>query len=177
MKILHLNWLAATILIGLITINVLNAQPPRKAMERLEQFKKMKLIEMLDMDEETSEKFFVKYNQIDDKHKEKRQELEKTLENLKTAIKYDSSVDELQKLTEKVIKLQKEMHEIHLEKLKAMKSILDKKQYAKYVLFENIFADEVRKRIHKMYQRHRGGRNRNGGGPMNNDMTPGPRLD
>ncbi len=165
MKILLRKCSVLAVIVGLFAASAINAQPPRKALERLEQFKKMKLIDILDMDEKTSEKFFAKYNEYDNRHEEKRKELQKTLENLKTALRYDSSEEELTKLTEKVIKYQDELHQIRSEKLKAMKSVLSNEQYSKFVLFEHVFIEEVRKRLHKF-------RNKKGA-PMNENTPPG----
>jgi hypothetical protein len=127
-----------------------NCQPAEKAMERIEQLKKVKLLDYLKLDEQASDKFLSKYNAYESKILEKKKALDKANDDLRESIKKEAGKDELSKKTQDVLKFQEELSSAVLEKMKGMKSILDEKKYAIFVVFENTFAQELRKRIMKL---------------------------
>src|SRR5512139_132707 len=71
-------------IVGLVAAQDQMPMPPRAA-ERLEQYKKLRMMEVLKLDEETSLRFFARYN----KHREELAELNK---------KRDEILDELARL-------------------------------------------------------------------------------
>ena len=126
------------------------AQSDNKAIERIESLKKIKLLEVLKLDEATADKFLIKYTTYENTIKEKKENLDNTADDLKNSLKSHESNDEIIKKSDKMIQLQEELQKIHLEKLKAMKSLLNEKQYAKYLVFENNFNRELRQNIFKV---------------------------
>ncbi|MCX7736970.1 MAG: hypothetical protein N2319_09680 [Candidatus Kapabacteria bacterium] len=134
-----------------------SAQPNPKAMEQLKQFKKIKLLEILDLDEATAEKFLVKYNANEKKVEEKKKQMDEAVQDLENSLKNAASKDEISKKTEKVLQLTQEFQKVIDESLQSMKSILNEVQYAKYVIFEHRFRGEVQKAIiERMKKRGRG---------------------
>jgi hypothetical protein len=112
--------------------------------ERIEQFKKVRLMEVLKMDEETSIRFFVRYN--------------KHIENLHTIQKdHNTLIDQLQRLTqsnannsdiEQAIKdielCEEKIMESRSKFLEELKEVISIKQVAEYVVFERNFNKNLR---------------------------------
>lgn len=155
MKTLNLKagllFLSISLLIG--NSFILIAQPARKAMERIEQMKMMKLLEHLDLDEANAEKFLVKYNSLEKNIKSKMDALDQATETLKNRIKEKAPKDELAKMTDKVIELQLDLGNAFNDKLKAMKGVLPEDKYAIYVVFESTFTKELRENIFNMIKK------------------------
>jgi hypothetical protein len=155
-------FVSLAIFIGLTTFNILNAQPPFKAKERIEQLKKIKLLDVLELDEERSTKFLSKYNELDRASEEKRLKMQHEVEVLELLIKTDAKKEEITEQTKKVIKAQQEYHESVSKKMTDIKPLLDEIEYAKFVVFESRFHEEVRKIIMKNYRNRHEGRNQRG---------------
>lgn len=119
-----------------------------KAMERIQTLKKMKLIEHLDLDEAAAEKFFIKYNRLESELQAKMKEMDQVVHKLDIELKADNpNQAEVNKLTENLLKLQNELHELNMKKFREVKPLLTDAQYAKYLVFEKKFFDELRSRI------------------------------
>jgi hypothetical protein len=136
---------------------MLMAQPPRKAMERMEQVKKIKLLDLLDLNEAESEKFLVKYNASEKAIQEKRESLDRAVEALQNRVEEKASKEELVKQSDNVINLQNELQNLHLEKLKSMKSVLNERNYAMFLVFETNFMKELQKHIFDLMKKRSGG--------------------
>lgn len=117
------------------------------AAERIEQFKKVRLMEVLKMDEETSIRFFARYN--------KHVEILRTIQN-----DHNTLIDQLQSLTQskannsdieqaiKDIKLcEEKIVETRSQFLEELKEIISIKQVAEYVVFERNFNKNLREII------------------------------
>lgn len=142
------------------------SQPNPRAYEQLKQFKKIKMLEILDLDEGTAEKFLVKYTANEKKVEEKKKQLDDAVGDLENSIKNVASKDEISKKTDKVLQLTQEFQKLIDESLQAMKSILNEVQYAKYIIFEHRFRGEVQRAIiEKMKKRGKGN-------PDNGDEPP-----
>jgi len=150
--------IASMIIVGMLAINVSKSEPPFRAKERIEQLKKIKLLDLLELDEERSAKFLSKYNELDRKSEELKLEMEHETEVLELLIKSDASKEEISKQTTKVIDMQQKFHKSLNDKLKEIKPLLSEIEYAKFVVFESRFHDEVRKIIMKNYRNKHEGR-------------------
>lgn len=118
--------------------------PPRKAQERLDLIKKMKILELLDLDEANGEKFLLKYNAAESKIKDIDMQIHDLSDDLKKAIDKEDKA-KYTELSNKLIAKQKEFFDAQIDKLNSVKSVLNEEQYAKYVLFENNFPKMIRK--------------------------------
>ncbi len=125
------------------------AQPPKKALERIRLIKKLKLIEILDLDEETSIKVIKIYDEWEDKIEKQQELVDEAAHDLEKSLKKDESVDIIKKKTEKYQELQKKLHDTIYEKFTAMKKVLDARQYAKFLVFEHYFKMELLKLMRK----------------------------
>jgi hypothetical protein len=121
-----------------------------KPKQRIAQLKKLKLIETLDMNEQTAEKFFVRYNadqkKVDDALKalnDAMRELDKVLDQDPKKV----TADQLKPLNDMVLDKQAQMQTAVAERLRSLRGILDERQYAKFLLFEAKFQEQVRKTL------------------------------
>lgn len=144
------NFLLKTAILSLIAIFVasvsLNAQPPAKAKERIEQLKKIKLLEVLNLSEEQADKFLVKYTSYEKNIGELREKLMKSADDLHEAIA-KKSASEIKAKTDEHLKLFESMQNAMTEKNKGIRSVLDETQFAKYLIFEQKFMHELQKAI------------------------------
>lgn len=117
-----------------------------KNREKLEQLEKIKLIESLDMDENTSIRFFARRNES----KREIQELEKKTDDIifeleKSFNREDKSQDEKQKLLISEMLKNRESIEIKRNQfVNSLDDILSTEQIAKLIVFEKRFRDEIR---------------------------------
>ena len=124
------------------------AQPPNpRAKERVMQLKKIKLLEILDLDEKTSEKFLAKYTSWEKKIIEKRDHIDLAMEDLEKSIRRDAPKEELIAKSAKAMAEQKEMESILFQAQNDMKSMLNETQFAKLIVFEHRFRGELQKVI------------------------------
>lgn len=140
----------------LIIVNNLNAQEWRpnigsKAIEKIEQMETAKLIQVLDLDEETSVRFFAKRKD----HREKLQSLmlkrKDILDDVEDLIRKDESTDEnvfKQKLNE-LIDLERKITNERLDFYTSLQKILRPKQIIKLISFDEKFRKEIRETLLK----------------------------
>jgi hypothetical protein len=129
------------------TVVEVTAQPPYKAKERIKQMKKMKLLDILQLSEEEADKFIVKYSAWENKVEAQREEIDKISDELFELLKKESSTDEIQKQSAKLLSAQEKFFSVQMEKLKSMKDILSPLNYAKLLVFEDRFIKELGKRM------------------------------
>lgn len=125
----------------------LNSQP-HKAKERISMLKKIKLIEILDLDEKESDKLIVKYSAWEDKIEEQMKNFDDAEDKLRKAIKSDK-VDDIKKQSDNFIKARTNIIKIVDERDNDMKSLLTEVQFAKYLIFEKKFRKELGEQIMK----------------------------
>jgi len=131
-----------------ISFNLAAQDPPPPmrgpGAERIEQFKKVRLMEVMGMDEETSIRFFAHYN--------------KHLANLRTMQKdHNALIDQLQRLstsTAKNSEIEQVMKDIGMSEekiaearskfLEELKDVISVRQIAQYVVFERNFNKNLR---------------------------------
>lgn len=136
------------ILISLfLFVGNLNSQPAFRAKERIAEFKKMKLLEVLELDEKTSEKFLAKYTSNEKILREKQEKLDEAILDLEYLIRKKASKDEISKQTQKVQDLQRDLLNTMLEQQKDLKSILTEEQFARYIVFETRFRERLQQAI------------------------------
>ena len=117
------------------------SQNPEKMRERLKAYKKIMLMEKLNMSEEQSIKFFARYTEHEEFIKKAKIELDQSVDLLEQVMESGKAENEkaIQLVFEKDIALKK----VIIERIKAMKNVLSEKQYGKYVLLEYRLLDKV----------------------------------
>lgn len=162
-RIIILSILTVFILTGLIT-----AQPQgerwRDMMgpERIEKYKKMRLLELLNLPEEAAVRFNAKYNFHEDKLRELRKmqgELQDRLEeSLKLYKESGKDGKNIQKYLDQIEDGHLKMSDEEKRFLKEMREFLSSEQMAKYYIFQKNFERELLEAIREMRKdmpRHR----------------------
>lgn len=142
------------LLIAVFSAYTASAQPSPKAKDRIIQAKKMKLLEVLDLDEATSEKVLAKMTIWEKKLSGKRDAIENAARELHFSLQGKVSKDEIIKKTQAFTNAQDDFMSTVKEKMSDMKSVLSDVEYAKYVLFEDRFAKEIQRMIMKRMKNH-----------------------
>lgn len=124
------------------------SQPERRkdAREKIEALEKIKLLEALDMDEETALKFFARRNEHQDKIKALIDELDSQLEEIESRL---SSTDEdndpgLKKMIDNYFVTHQKINDERKRFFYSLTDILTYKQLARLTLFERRFREEIR---------------------------------
>ena len=125
----------------------LQAQP-KHARERIATLKKVKLLEVLKLDESASDKVLSKYSSWENKIEEQMEQFDKAEEQLTNALK-SGKKDEIKPLTANFIKERDDIIENAKSRDEDMKSLLSEEQFAKYLIFEKKFRQELGKQIMK----------------------------
>lgn len=113
---------------------------------KIEQLKKLKLIEKLDLDDATAEKFFMRYNGGQKKVEEARKALDDATNELDKA-KASGNTEKIKQLTEQMLQKHKQSQDATNDMLKSIRSVLNDKQYAEYLVFEAKFSEILRKSL------------------------------
>lgn len=121
---------------------------PLKATERIQSLKKIKLLEILELNETDGDKFLVKYNELEKNVLDKFKKFEDANDALQKAIR-DDDYKNIDKLNDNFLTAHRELHQAMQEKFEGVRKILPKEKFAKYLLFERRFQHELRKQIFK----------------------------
>ncbi len=123
-----------------------------KRPERLEKFRKMRLIEVLKLSEEDAVRFFAKQNA----HEEKQHDLMKSrnaaLDNIEDAIKGTPDAGKLEELSGKVMEIDRQVFDERQRYQNELKGFLSAEQFAKYLAFERSFGRQVRNALEELHQ-------------------------
>lgn len=142
----------AALLLALIAVplparNGKTKQPQQEGGKaKIEQLKKLKLIEKLDLDDATAEKFFVRYNGGQKKVEEARKALDEATNELDKA-KASGNNDKIKQVTEAMLQKHKNLQDATNEMLKSIRGVLTEKQYAEFLVFEAKFPEILRKSL------------------------------
>lgn len=141
--------LLMVILISSISFPQKMKEKGMKNREKLEQLEKIKLIEALDLDEETAIRFFARRNDS----KQEIRELEKKSEDIISKLENsfnseDKNQDETQRmLISEMLKTRESIESRRNQFINSLSDILTVEQTAKLIVFEKKFRDEIRNLI------------------------------
>ena len=128
---------------------------PSKALERVEQFKKIRLMEVLALDEQTSIKFFARYGKHQRLLQELRRKQVQSLAKVQSMRRAKAADPEYAKLIEELQSLEGESRDAKLKYIEELKEILTNKQIAEYLVFEMRFQQNLRDLIREAQQNRR----------------------
>ena len=122
-------------------------EPPHKMRERLSQLEKIKLIETLQMDEETTLKFFARRTEHQAKMDKLASQADSTIDEMETLLKSDNkySPEKLKALIDEANSLRIKMDKEKSNFINSLDDILTTEQIAKLIIFERRFKDELRR--------------------------------
>ncbi|MGE5812680.1 MAG: hypothetical protein ACM339_14320 [Ignavibacteria bacterium] len=139
----------------LFSSSFINAQDDRHHRkgpgEKMKDLEKLKLIEALDMDEETTLKFFSRRNAHMDKMEVLRKKEDNLIEELNDLAQSTENQDDpqIKKMIDESFKIRDEMDEERKIFINSLADILTYKQVAKLIAFEPRFKKEIREILFK----------------------------
>ena len=158
MRVIKTLWLVSASLV--VTAMVAVAQqndpqgPPMRgpAAERVEQWRKVRLIELLKLDDESSIRFFNRYNKHQEELQDIQQKREELLRQLGSFQRSNAADEEIEKTLQDFRALDGKMIEARDRYWKDIRTVLTVKQFARYVIFENTFNRQLRELMRDMQQ-------------------------
>ncbi len=129
----------------------------RSGYKRIEELERIKLIEALSMDEETTLRFFARRNEHREEMHKLYQQSDELLETIDAVLKSDSkSKDEaeLKKLLDLYLSNEKRKQEEKRSFLLSLHEILATDQVLRFVIFEKKFREEMRRILWKERRKH-----------------------
>lgn len=122
--------------------------PKREKMrQRIEDLRKVKLLDILDLKGDQVERFFAVYNRHQDRFHEQQMKIDAAARDLQGAIGRGASDAELGEKTLALRNLIRDLEKTIESRFDELKPILSTKQYAQYVVFEARFRDELQRMI------------------------------
>jgi hypothetical protein len=123
-------------------------QPPFKRIENLE---KVKLIEALKLNEETSVRFFARRGDFKKKVRQYDKQSNEVLAKIRKLIdeKSDKNGNELKKLSDEYLKLQNQIPKEKASFMCSLSDILTSEQIARLLVFEKDFREELKNLVFK----------------------------
>ena len=152
MKRFLLFMVLSVLVLGVVPVTT-PAQPSRRGerqerlRERISDLRKVKLLDLLDLEGEQVERFFAVYNRFEDKIQDAKEAIDEAARDLQGAIGNDASDADLGKLTETLRSKIRVMERLIEERFDESKKVLTTRQYAQYVVFEARFRDELQRMV------------------------------
>ena len=141
----------------LVASPVLFAQPGKgpegRPFERIEQWKKVRLIEMLDLKEEQSVRFFARLNEHDMNKRELLKEKGEALDKIERLVRNHADEKEFGKVFPEVTAIDAKIAEEGQRFFAGLTDILSAEQRGKLVLFERHFERELREAMREVQRR------------------------
>ena len=150
MKVLFLA-ICLIIVPSMQSFSQMRDEPPRHMREKLNQLEKIKLIETLEMDEETTLRFFSRRNEHETKIDELAKRTDEIITEMDVIFKSGKvyTEAELKSLIEETNNIHTEIVQIKSDFINSLDDILTTEQIAKLIIFERRFKDELRRAMFK----------------------------
>ncbi len=124
--------------------------PPPKSFEKFKQFEKAKLIEIMNMDENTAIKFFARRNESMNRFMKMAKERDDLMDEMEGLIDKDGkTIDNktYQNYINKLMELENKMLDERKSFINSLDDILTKEQILKFVIFDFRIKNEIKERI------------------------------
>jgi len=140
-----------------VTVAAQDAQTPvqGKAAERVEQFKKIRIMEVLGLDEQASIKFFARYNKNLEMMKDLRQKQVQALARIQNLRKDKASDNDYATVVSELRSLEDQVSQTKSKYIDDLKDVLTNKQLAEYLVFELRFQQNLRDLVRDVQQKNR----------------------
>ena len=158
MTVHHLRFVAASLMLLLLLGPLLIAQPQRRSersgrlpRKRIEEFKKLKLIEALDLEEELAVRFYAKYNKHEKEQQAVHREMKETVDRIEKMLQENAGEAEFEKAFAGLQELERKLDGERQRFLGELREILTVQEVGRLIVFERNFA----KRIQEIMQGRR----------------------
>jgi hypothetical protein len=112
--------------------------------ERVEQLKKLRMQEALALNEETSIRFFARYNDHQEELRSAGKKRAEAIDDLQVLLKKNASDSEIDAKLKAVVTAEREVIDLRQKFVERLGDILTKHQIARYVVFERNFNQDLR---------------------------------
>jgi Spy/CpxP family protein refolding chaperone len=150
---------AVTFAMMLMTL-VLHAQPgppmDGPGRERIERFRRMRLIEILDLKEEQSVRFIARYNEFENNRRDLNKQRDEILDKIERLVRNNAEEKEIEKVFPEVEAIGRKIGEERLKFFNSLADLLSVQQRAKLLLFERRFETELRDAVRQRMKERRG---------------------
>jgi Spy/CpxP family protein refolding chaperone len=123
------------------------ANSPRPAIERIESFKKVRMMETLKLDENQSVKLIARYNSHQERMRELERQTNEIYDRLEGQIQSNASESEYAQTFAALREYEKKRSEERMIFFNELKEVLTPKQVAEYMIFERNFARDLREAV------------------------------
>lgn len=127
--------------------------------ERVEQLKKLRMQEALALDEETSIRFFARYNEHQDELRSAGKKRADVIDDLQALVKKNAPASEIEAKLKAVVAAEREVIDLRQKFVEKLGDILTTHQVARYVVFERNFNQDLRELMRESAQQRWRGRN------------------
>ncbi len=116
----------------------------RHARERLQQWKTLRLLQELGLDETRGTHVLLRYMAYNRRIDSLLQQLDNTAQQLATSLQHPTpSPEELQRWSQELLRQQQELFRTLHQRAEALRPLLTEEQFARYILFEYRFPQQV----------------------------------
>jgi Spy/CpxP family protein refolding chaperone len=130
---------------------------PEDRMRRVEQFRKVRLMEELKLKDEESIRFFSRYDKFGDELRGLERERNRIIDDLDSLLKEDEKGEAYQKDLDQLIALGQKVDNARMRFYNEIRGILTPQQVAKVIVFERDFGRELRDIIQDVRRERRRG--------------------
>jgi Spy/CpxP family protein refolding chaperone len=131
--------------------------PDQRPIERIERLRKVRLIEMLDLKEDQSVRFFARMNEHDKTRRDLKAQKGEVLDRIERLVRNHADSQEFEKEYPQVRAIDAKLAEENWNFFDSLKDILTPEQRGKFLLFERHFELELREAMREAVRaRHRG---------------------
>jgi Spy/CpxP family protein refolding chaperone len=127
--------------------------PPDARFERLEQLRKVRMIDELGLKEEQSVRFFARLSEFDKRRRDLMHERHEMLNKLEQMIKENADEKELEKMFPVLVSNDQRMGEEKAKFFASLSDVLSVQQRAKLLTFERAFEKELREAVRDTQRR------------------------
>ena len=128
-------------------------QPPDSRFERLEQLRKVRMIDELGLKEEQSVRFFARLSEFDKRRRDLMHDRHEMLDKLEQMIKDNADDKELEKMFPALVNNDQRMGEEKMKFFGSLSDVLSVQQRAKLLIFERAFEKELREAVRDTQRR------------------------
>ncbi len=159
-----MKYFAVIVWVLIFSVNVIPQDEHMGRMQpqkRIKQLEKVKLLEILDMDDETASRFFKLKDQHENNISLLRERQNKILDDVEETLSEDGSkkISSLNKLVSDFEKTEKEMFDERERFHQEIQNLLPAEKFARFIVFERNFRAEIRELIMGDRMRRRNPRN------------------
>lgn len=141
-----------------VTGQPFGSPPDARQGERIEQLKKVRLVEMLDLNEEQAVRFFARMNEFENSRRDLQKQRMELLDKVERLVRNDAEEKEFEKIFPELLAADQKLFQEKEKFFAGLGDILTVAQRGKFLLFERQFERELRDAMKEVRRRRQPGR-------------------